>query len=87
MPFRREEIDGRKTHTTNLAALAEVRALLVQAMQVEHKLADHEKSILHELRSKYQNPCEIGFEDKALLQVLLRNVAIRQRSGHAPGGI
>lgn len=69
------------TPLTDLATLVEIQDLIEKATRIEHKLADNEKEILRELRDKYAGPCEVGFEDKTLLQVLLRNVAVRQDKG------
>lgn len=70
-----------ETPLTDLATLIEIQELIEKAGKIEHKLADNEKEILRDLRDKYAGPCEIGFEDKALLDVLLRNVAIREQKG------
>jgi len=69
------------TPLTDLATLIEIQDLIEKATKIENKLADNEKEILNDLREKYAGPCEVGFEDKTLLEVLLRNVAIRQDKG------
>ena len=67
-----------ETPLTDLATRIEIEDLIEKATRIEDKLADNEKEILGELRQKYAGPCEVGFEDKTLLQVLLRNVAVRK---------
>lgn len=73
------------TPLTDLATLVEIKSLIDKASRIESRLAENERQILSELRNKYAGPCEIGFEDKTLLEVLLRNVAIRRQKGIGPG--
>ncbi len=69
----------------DLETLVEIRSLLDKVAKVEDRLADNEKAIFRELRDKYAGPCDIGFEDRTLLEVLLRNVTVRKDKGIAPG--
>ena len=69
------------TPLTDLATMIEIQDLIEKATRIENRLAPNEKEILQQLRDKYAGPCEIGFEDKTLLEVLLRNVAVRQKKG------
>ena len=74
-----------ETPLTDLATLIEIQELIEKATRIEKLLAPNEKSVLTELRAKYAGPCEIGFEDKTLLQVMLRNAAVRKQKGIGPG--
>lgn len=64
-----------------MSPLDEITDLIDKVARIEHRLADNEKAIFHDLRDKYAGPCEIGFEDKTLLEVLLRNVTVREDKG------
>jgi len=66
-----------------MAPLDAIRELLDRVAVVEDHLADVEKSLFHELRDKYAGPCDIGYEDRVLLEVMLRNVTVRQDKGIA----
>lgn len=72
------------TPLTDLATLVEIQDLIEKATRLESRLAENEKAVLAELRDKYAGPCEIGDQDKTLLQVMLRNVAIRKEKGLGP---
>lgn len=64
--------------TDDLKTLVEIRSLLDKVGAIEHELAENERGVYRELREKYAGDCTIGFEDKTLLEVMLRNVAIRR---------
>lgn len=67
--------------TDPMAALDEIRALLDRVGEIESQLADNEREMYLALRGKYADACEIGFEDKLLLEVMLRNVGVREQKG------
>ncbi len=62
----------------DLKTLVEIKNLIDQVAVVEDRLADNEKQLFHELQDKYASEVSIGFEDKVLLEVMLRNVTIRK---------
>jgi len=67
----------------DLKTLVEIKDLIDKVSKVEDVLAENELILFHELREKYQNEVSIGFEDKVLLEVMLRNIAIRRDTGVA----
>lgn len=62
----------------DLKTLVEIKNLIDKVSQVEGDLTDNERTLFHELRDKYQSEVAIGFEDKVLLEVMLRNITVRQ---------
>jgi hypothetical protein len=62
----------------DLTILVEIKNLIDKVALVEDQLADAEKALFIELRDKYNSEVSIGFEDKVLLEVMLRNVTIRK---------
>ncbi len=62
----------------DLKTLVEIKNLIDKVALIEEYLADAEKTLFHELRDKYASEVSIGFEDKILLEVMLRNVTIRK---------
>ncbi|MBT3556517.1 MAG: hypothetical protein HN644_07880 [Rhodospirillales bacterium] len=67
-----------ETGFPDLKTLVDIKNLIDQVALIEDKLADAEKGLYHELRDKYASEVAIGFEDKVLLEVMLRNVTIRK---------
>lgn len=65
----------------DLKTLVEIKDLLDKVAKVEDSLADNERTLFHELRDKYQSEVSIGFEDKVLLEVMLRNITVRRDTG------
>ncbi|MHC8508088.1 MAG: hypothetical protein ACYYKD_01620 [Rhodospirillales bacterium] len=69
-----------------LAAFVEVKSLIEKAGRVRENLTENERGALEELETRYAVFTAPGFEDKTLLEVMLRNVTVRGRMGVAPGG-
>ncbi len=67
----------------DLKTLIEIKDLIDKVAKVEHDLAENERVLFHELRDKYANEVSIGFEDKVLLEVMLRNITVRRNKGVA----
>ena len=67
-----------ETGFPDLKTLVDIKNLIDQVALIEDQLADAEKNLYHELRDKYASEVAIGFEDKVLLEVMLRNVTIRR---------
>lgn len=65
----------------DLKTLVEIKDLIDKVEKVEEALADNERALFHELRDKYQSEIAIGFEDKVLLEVMLRNITVRRDNG------
>ncbi len=65
----------------DLKTLVEIKDLIDKVAKVEDRLADNERTLFHELRDKYASEVAIGYEDKVLLEVMLRNITIRRDTG------
>lgn len=65
----------------DLKTLVEIKDLIDHVAKVEDRLAENERALFHELRDKYASEVAIGFEDKVLLEVMLRNVTVRHDTG------
>ena len=65
----------------DLKTLVEIKDLIDKVGLIEADLADNERALFHELRDKYASEVQIGFEDKVLLEVMLRNVSVRRDTG------
>lgn len=65
----------------DLKTLVEIKNLIDRVAKVEDKLADNERTLFHELRDKYASEVAIGYEDKVLLEVMLRNITVRRETG------
>ena len=65
----------------NLKTLVEIKDLIDRVANLEVDLADNERALFHELRDKYASEVAIGFDDKVLLEVMLRNITIRRDTG------
>ena len=64
-----------------LTGLAELQRLLRAVAAVEDRLAPHERKLYRELEAKHAEPVRIDADDLTCLQVILRNVEIRERYG------
>ncbi len=60
---------------------SEIQRLLAQVDKVADKLLPGENETYRHLRQKYSGPAAIAFDDKACLEVILRNVAVRGGRG------
>lgn len=65
----------------DLKTLVEIKDLIDKVEKVEDALTENERILFHELRDKYQSEIAIGFEDKVLLEVMLRNITVRRDNG------
>ena len=61
--------------------LAEIKNLIERVKIVQHALAKNERDLFIKLREKYLSEVNIDFEDKALLEIMLRNITIRREAG------
>ena len=67
-----------------LAQIAQVSQLVEQVAAVADRLTPNELEMFHHLKSKYAEPVQGHFDDVTCLEVILRNVAIREGYGHSP---
>ncbi len=65
----------------DLKTLVAIKDLIDKVAKVEADLADNERALFHELRDKYASEVAIGFDDKVLLEVMLRNITVRRDTG------
>lgn len=65
----------------DLKTLVDIKDLIDKVAKVENDLAENERALFRELRDKYAGEVAIGFEDKVLLEVMLRNITIRRDTG------
>ncbi len=68
------------TPTTGLEQLSKIKDLIEQISIIEDQLNDSERAIFEELRQKHAETSAIGFDDKILLEVMLRNINIRRHT-------
>ncbi len=68
-----------------LTGLAELQRLLRAVGAVEDRLAPHERELYRELEAKHAEPVRIDADDLTCLEVILRNVEIRERYGLESG--
>ncbi len=64
-----------------LTGLAELQRLLRAVAAVEDRLAPHERTLYRGLKAKHAEPVRIDADDLICLQVMLRNIEIRERYG------
>ncbi|MBT4888835.1 MAG: hypothetical protein HON65_04720 [Rhodospirillales bacterium] len=67
--------------TTDMDTLSEIKGLIEKVAIMKDNLADNERELFDQLQQKYAEPCEIGFDDKVLLEVMLRNITVRKDLG------
>jgi hypothetical protein len=60
--------------------IAAIRRLLAEVERAAPRLAPNERALYLELKRKYDGPARVGFEDRRLLEVMLRNVKVRGRA-------
>ena len=65
----------------NLAHYAEIKSLLDRVAACAAELSPNERELFHVLAARYEEPVTGSFEDKACLEVLLRNVELRKGYG------
>lgn len=68
----------------SLADFAEVKHLLDQVALVEDRLTPNELELYRTLKARYEDPGAGSFDDKTCLEVILRNIEVRQKVGLAP---
>ena len=70
---------------TSIDTLSEIIELIEKLTPLADSLAENEKEIFEELHQKYTPPngkaVKIGFDDKILLEVMLRNITVRKDLG------
>lgn len=68
-----------------MADFVEVTRLLERLATLAERLTPAEQEMVRHLAAKYEVPGPGDFDDKLCLEVILRNVAIRDRYGLDPG--
>ncbi|MDJ0610392.1 MAG: hypothetical protein QNJ67_15555 [Kiloniellales bacterium] len=67
-----------------LTDFAEVKRLLDEVAAVEDRLTPNELELFRTLKARYEDPGAGSFEDKTCLEVILRNIKVRQGFGMKP---
>ena len=62
----------------DIAKVAEVQRLLEELSPLEDKLMPNELEMVHHLKAKYAELAHTDFDDVRCLEVILRNVKVRQ---------
>ena len=62
----------------NMTDYAQVSGLLEQVAEIEARLSPNERELFHSLKAKYAEPGHTAADDKTCLEVMLRNVRIRE---------
>ena len=68
----------------DLVRLAEVNRLLEALAPLEDRLLPNELEMVRSLRAKYAEPGVTDFDDSVVLEVILRNIEVRQGYGMDP---
>jgi hypothetical protein len=68
----------------DLARHAEARRLLDELAPLEARLLPNEREMVAHLRSRYAEPGHGEADDVAVLEIILRNVRIREGFDHDP---
>lgn len=69
----------------SLTDFAEVKRLLDRVALVQDRLTPNELELYRTLKARYEDPGAGSFDDKTCLEVILRNIEVRQKIGLAPG--
>ena len=69
----------------NMTDYAQVSRLLEQVAEIEERLSPSERELYRSLKAKYAEPGHTGTDDKICLEVMLRNVRIREAHGLQTG--
>ena len=69
----------------NMTDYAQVSGLLEQVAEIEDRLSPNERELYRSLKAKYAEPGHTGADDKTCLEVMLRNVRIREAHGLQTG--
>jgi hypothetical protein len=64
--------------TVNLARLARMQALLGELAPLEAKLLPNEREVVRHVATKVADPGQTAFDDTHVLEVVLRNVRVRE---------
>jgi len=59
--------------------LRAIKALLEQIERIAAKLPPNERGLFEEMKAKYATATAVGFADRRCLEVILRNVKVRER--------
>ncbi len=69
----------------DMTQFTEVKRLLEELAPLQDKLTPNELEMVRALKAKYDEPGHTSFDDKTCLEVILRNIKIRQGYGLEPG--
>jgi hypothetical protein len=69
----------------DMTAYVEVSHLLEQVAEIEERLSPNERELFRSLKAKYAEPGQTDADDTTCLEVMLRNVRIRQAHGLQTG--
>ena len=72
------------TMSFEMTLFAEVKRLLEEVAPLEGRLTPNERELFRSLLAKYQEPAHTAFDDKVCLEVILRNIKIREGYGLDP---
>ena len=61
-----------------LSDYVEIKSLLEKVEKILPRLGDNEREIYEEMQNRFATFTTAQFEDKTLLEVMLRNVTVRQ---------
>lgn len=59
--------------------LSAIKALLEEIERIAVNLPPNERRLFEELKAKYATATTVGFADRRCLEVILRNVRVRER--------
>jgi hypothetical protein len=59
--------------------LRAIKALLAEIEPIAAKLPSNERRLFEELKAKYATATAVGFADRRCLEIILRNVKVRER--------
>lgn len=68
----------------DMTLFAEVKRMLDEVGPLEDSLTPNERELFRSLLAKYQEPADTAFDDKVCLEVILRNIKIREGYGLDP---
>lgn len=69
----------------DLVNYVEISRLLEEVAALEDRLTGNERELFRTLTARYAEPVDGTFDDKVCLEVMLRNVQIREGLGMKPG--
>ena len=69
----------------NMTDYTQVSGLLEQVAEIEERLSPNERELYRSLKAKYAEPGHTAADDKTSMEVMLRNVRIREAHGLQTG--